>query len=521
MSPQSNVDSQATTRPRAEGGGSELTFRLALATLWQQRLLIILGMILATAAAAADLYLHSPRYASFATVQLVTQNSLSNPSTSAPNLQLVTSDAVTAAAAKTLGRSGTAGLAGAVHSSYQASVNVVTITGTTSTPLEAQRVSHAFAGAYIDALRALDASQIQSLQSQQDKLTAKIKTIKAQMVQSPSDELLKTQLVSAQAAYTTIGTELLQAEIAPAPASLLHDASAAVSTAQPRSRVLALGALIGLLAGCGLALLRDRFDPRLRTVDDVERLVRRPVLAQLPYLRSYRHGRAELTVVNEPRSRFAQSIRELRTSTTLLFDSRETAVLIVTSPTPVDGKTLVSVNLAASFALSGRRTILVSGDMRRPRVEKFFEGPDTDRGLADVLTEASDAPEVTSLLRKTAVDGLLVLPAGCSREDAADCLASKAMGRVMRQLQDAADVVIIDSPPVMAFADAAITAAHADGTILVVRARKAKERDVLHALKRLGAANVAILGVVLNRVRSVVGSDYGGYYPLSQRSESD
>jgi capsular exopolysaccharide synthesis family protein len=174
--------------------------------------------------------------------------------------------------------------------------------------------------------------------------------------------------------------------------------------------------------------------------------------------------------------------------------------------------------LAASWALTGKRTILVCADLRRPRIHEFFGGSEMDKGLAEILAgRTSSAQETANLLRETPIEGLSFLPAGYPQGDPADGLASTTMTRVIEQLRELADIVIVDSPPVLAVADAAIAAVHADGAIVVVRANKTLTRDIAETMKRLRAGSVNVVGVALNRVRHVTRSAYGDYYRTAVR----
>ncbi len=356
-----------------------------------------------------------------------------------------------------------------------------------------------------------------ALQAAQAKLAAQINTLAAQGGANPSQVIL-SQLTSLEASYQSIYTQVTAASVAPAPATLLQEGKAGVSTASSAVNTIGLGALIGLLAAAGFALLREPFDTKVREFEEAEKTSGRPTLAQLPYARQFRPGDTPLPVVTQPRTPFAESIRELRTSAQVLLNTSATPVLLVTSPAPFDGKTLVSANLAASYALSGKLTILVSGDLRRPRIHEFFGTNETDRGLAELLDgPAPTRDDVESYLRETPVEGLYLLPPGFPHGDPADALASPAMAETFNQLRTLADIVIIDSPPVLAAADASIAASHADGVILVVRAGKTQRPALAETMKRLESAHVKVLGLAFNRVKRITGSAYRDHYLSADR----
>ena len=330
--------------------------------------------------------------------------------------------------------------------------------------------------------------------------------------------MLKTTLTSYLGQLSQLQTQIVQAGSGVQP-NILKAATFAVPTASSKVKILGLAAVIGLIAGCGIALVWAQFDTRLQTVEEAEEASRSRVLAQLPYTRAYRRGGTELPVRSAPRTPFAESIRELRTATQVLLGAPTSApVLVVTSPAPSDGKTLVTANLAASFALSGKQTILVSSDLRRPRIDDFFGGQPDAAGLAELL-DADEPSEsrILELVRPTQVPGLSILQSGHPVADPADGLASTRMRAIIEQLRDLADLVIFDSPPVLAVADAAILSSYADGVVVVLRAGRTRRPLLEEAIKRLHAGHANVVGLALNRVKAIVGSSYRGYYQAPLR----
>ncbi len=477
--------------------------------------------VVAVLAAVGRLYTQSPHYLASAAVQIAQPSVSTDPAQTAgavgPNLQLVTSDEVAGAAAATLHRKDPGTIGAQTSSAYDSTTNVVTVTVTTPDPSSGPATANAVAAAYIGALSNEAAQRLDGLREQEAKLSSQIDSLNGRIAGRQADDVLRTQLSTATSLYSSLQSEILQDEIAPSPGSLLRAATASSATTESKADVLAIALAIGLLAGCGIALLRDQFDNRVRTAEAVERIGDRPVLSQLPYVRSFRRGLSALPVVTEPRNPFAESIRELRTSAAVLLDNGRTPVVVVTSPAPFDGKTLAAANLAASWALSGKRTILVSGDLRRPRIQEFFVGVDHGAGLADLISGRHvSGEEVLPLLRPTQIDGLQFLPSGSPKGDPADGLASNAMVRAVEAMRAAADIVIIDAPPVLAVADAAIIATHADGVLVVVRAGRTKNHELAEATKRLRVGGATILGFALNRVKGLVGSAYGEYYQAAR-----
>ncbi len=480
------------------------------------------AVLIALAAAGFYLYREVQSYAATATVQMATPAAgQTGGSATGPNLQLITGTDVTALAASTLQVTPSPALASNVEATYDADTSVVSVKATESTAVQAKQVANAFADGYVTQLKAQANASTAALQGQLNKLTDQIAALNKKIAVSPNDQLLKTQYQSASSTYTTIYNEFTTASIAPPPASLLKEAIDGTSTSQPKTEVLGLAFLVGLLAGVGFVLLRAPFDTRLRSVEEVELYGQSPVLAQLPLTKGLRRGSTTLSVVEAARTPFSESIRELRTSAQVLLGGSGSAALVVTSPAPYDGKTLITANLAASFALSGKRTILVSADLRRPRIHDFYGIAEPEKGLSELLAlERPTSEEVVDLLRTTQVDGLMFLAAGTPAGDPADILATRRMSHVVEHLRSHADVVVIDAPPVLAVSDASIAASYADGAIVIVRANKSTQRALAETMKRLGSGHVNVLGVAFNRVKSITGSAYRGYYQAGEQDRT-
>lgn len=199
---------------------------------------------------------------------------------------------------------------------------------------------------------------------------------------------------------------------------------------------------------------------------------------------------------NAPHSMAVEGLRNVRAA--LHFSLRDTPqrVVAVTSPTAGAGKTFASVNLAVLFAEAGQRVLLIDADLRRGKVAGWLDlqpGP----GLADVLSGRASLPDAVQL---TAVNGLSVLPAGAPPENPSELLMSPAFGKSLQACAERFDLVMIDTPPIMAVADAALVANCVNSTLLVLRADTTMPSQVDESLKRLARANARLLGGILNGV---------------------
>lgn len=215
----------------------------------------------------------------------------------------------------------------------------------------------------------------------------------------------------------------------------------------------------------------------------------------------------DLITLTSPRSAAAEAYRTLRTNLTFfaaLDKSIET--LVVTSAAPDEGKSIVLANLAVTMAQGERRTVLVDADLRQPSLHEVFDITN-DRGLTTMIVEevALDAPPLVD----SGVDNLQLVPSGPLPPNPADILGSHKMEQAIAALQDRADVVLFDVPPVVAASDGAVLGTKVDGVLLVVRAGHTRRDHVQRAKDLLERAHVRIVGAVLNDAPR--GVTMGGY----------
>ena len=301
-----------------------------------------------------------------------------------------------------------------------------------------------------------------------------------------------------------------------------------------------LALLIGLGLGVIAAYVRENYRPVIRRRDELEQSISLPNLALVPQIRvgngsaprSLRnvlplphfgkngngsHGSpasdrpAELVTLSDIRSRGAEAYRTLRTN--LLFSAavRGLRRISVTSPGPTEGKSTTAANLAIAFAQQGQQVLLIDCDLRRSRIHKMFEQPQMP-GLTNVLVGV--ASSVDEAIRPTKVPGLSVLPSGSLPPNPAELLGSTAMQQLMDALSQRYDVIILDTPPVLAASDAAILGRVVDGTLVVVRAGRTERTALQSAIQQLSTVGSRLLGTVLNDPDGEVPrySPYYSYY---------
>lgn len=213
----------------------------------------------------------------------------------------------------------------------------------------------------------------------------------------------------------------------------------------------------------------------------------------------------DLITLTDPRAPASEAYRTLRTNLSFYNLDNPLRSLVVTSPAAGEGKSTTIANLAVTMAQSGRRTILVDCDLRRPSLHTIF-GLDESPGLTNLaLSEVTEPP-----LQKTAVANLWLLSSGTQPPNPADLLGARRMDQVIADLLERADFLLFDAPPVLAVSDAAILGAKVDGVLLVVEAGKTRREHSERAKELLEKARVRIVGVTLTNAPQ--DSGVGGYY---------
>jgi capsular exopolysaccharide synthesis family protein len=294
------------------------------------------------------------------------------------------------------------------------------------------------------------------------------------------------------------------------PVALVTPAQAPVSPSSPKpSQDALLGLVAGLALGLAAAFLRDSLDDRLTSKEATEHAGGAPVLAMIPAVPSSRRSAPMVVTVTEPNSPAAESYRSLRTSLQFARQERQLSGLLVTSPGVGEGKTSTLANLGVVFAQAGERVLLVSCDLRRPRIGAFF-GLDERVGLTSVLLDEQTLEE--AILPMPGIDRLSLLPAGRVPPNPAELLGSPRARDIFTRLGDRYDLVLIDSPPVLPVTDAAILSRYADATVMLAAAGQTRRADLHRAVEKLGQAGTTILGTVLNKTTRQTGQYYGYTY---------
>jgi succinoglycan biosynthesis transport protein ExoP len=291
-----------------------------------------------------------------------------------------------------------------------------------------------------------------------------------------------------------------------------------------------VGLALGLIVGIGLALLWEALDTRVRSAEDIEQRLGLPLLARLSEPSRRLQRKNALAMIADPSGHQAESFRMLRTSIDFVNLDRKARVIMVTSALDQEGKSTTIANLAIAFARTGRRVVLVDLDLRRPALGRFFrlngrEGLTNvalrERSLDEAIKYVAIEPEgaVTGAGSGSVngngsgtIEGVLeLLLAGPPPPGAGEFTASNAVGEILDDLRERADLVLVDAPPLLQVGDAVTLTARVDALFVVTRL-KTLRRPVLKELARvLDACPGEKLGFVLTGAKFEEGYGYAGY----------
>lgn len=346
--------------------------------------------------------------------------------------------------------------------------------------------------------------------------------------QATTAEALKAARYAAAVQYETLFARqqelLVNISLKRGEAELIEEAQLPTEPVSPHPvRDGVLGMFAGLLLGVGVSFLREQLNDRLRSADEVGEISGLPVLARLPLDDETARGAFGVAVVERPNSLLAESVRSLRTSVQYLGVDQPIKLIVVTSSLPGEGKSLVAANLAVMFAQADYRTLLVSADLRRSSIDDLFGEHEASPGLTGmiapvrpgtVLAKANgngngEVNASTRAVVRTPVANLLLLPSGPTPPNPAELLGSGRMSTLLAEWRTSADVVVIDTPPLLAVTDAAVLAARSDGVVLVAAVNETKREALKQSMTILEGTGARLLGVVANKVPS---SGQGAYY---------
>ena len=378
---------------------------------------------------------------------------------------------------------------------------------------------------------------LKALETKLSQLDNSVATMKSQSKAFPPLEAEQARLLAnvetAQRMYNDLMSQHQLSRIAQSSdgnaVRLIDEATVPTFAVSPnRKRAFLLALLLGLVAGVGVAIVLERIDDSVRSPLELSDKLNLPVVGMIPAIRQNEitprtatasPNPSRIVTHADPRSPVAEAYRSLRTNLAFARSQRDVRSIVLTSPGPADGKSTTVANLAITFAQQGQRTLLVDADLRRAVLDKTFRVPRSP-GLTDVIIGDKSLSEA---VHETEVPNLYLMGSGHLPPNPSELLGSPAMRRVIEQATTEFDIVLFDSPPLLAVTDAAVLATMVDGSLMVARVGATQRRALARAVAQLRTVHSHILGGVLNDVTSAVSAYYGGYgyyYYYSSGSEA-
>jgi tyrosine-protein kinase Etk/Wzc len=421
-------------------------------------------------------------------------------------------------------------------------------------------------------LRSVGETYLQGLTNQVAALDASLAQFGSQLQRIPAKEVefarLERRPKILEEIYTLLQTRLKEAEITQAaedPTVRVVDvAILPINPVRPKTGlVISMAAFLGLLLSVGAAFAREMLDRTVHTKEDVyaftgatvlgmipriprasadlrgpavavNRLLRRPtpsLSSQYTSATATSNSLAAREVLNErlvtgadPRSPVSEAYRSLRTNITFAKPDQVLKTLVFTSPMPGDGKTTSAANLAITLAQQGVRILLIDGDLRRGVLNSVFS-MSREPGLSNLLLNLGSVDQVIRRIDLGDNGFLDFLPTGTLPPNPAELLGSHRMRKLLEELEEKYDAIIVDSPPLNVVTDAAVLGTVADGVVLVARAGTTEKTGLMYAAEQLANVHAPLLGAVLNDVDFESNRYYGmygkyGYYLYSYRYQS-
>ncbi len=289
------------------------------------------------------------------------------------------------------------------------------------------------------------------------------------------------------------------------------------SQVEPKAPPILLAAIMGgLLLGVGMAWLAEVTDQSFRNPEDIRRRLKVQVLGHVPRIAPTEEEKQlaeegllpldpSICAFYQPKSVDAEAFRGLRTTLFFKLEGQGHKVIQITSPNMGDGKTTLATNLAVSVAQSGKRTLLIDADFRRPRLHKMF-GIDATTGLASVIAEDANLQDA---IKPCPVPNLFLLPCGPRPNNPAELLTSKRFLELLDVLREQFDIILVDTPPLLAVSDPSVVAPRVDGVLLTIRVAKNGRLAAERAREILTNLSANVYGVVVNGIDGGANQGYG------------
>lgn len=506
----------------------QIDLRAYLNILNRRKVVTALTVIVVVAAALAYSLVKTPIYTAKATVLVPEQqasNALNIQNSQLPasdaliralsdDQQFAKGDAVKQQAQQLLGYEAKASVG------MSSTADVLTFTANSTDKQGAAAIANAYAKAFISARRVNQVSQytqqVTALQTSITQLQARQATLSTKdpqyaALQQSIDSLVQN-VQQAQAASQVAG------QVGP---SVINAATVPTSPSSPKPlRNGLLGLVVGLILGVGLAFLVERLDDGINSREAAEAATDGlPIVGLIPMVDAWKaKGSHHLALVEDPNSNVSEAYRTLRTSVQFLGIDEPKHVIGITSSVPDEGKTTAVANLAVSFARTGQRVIVVSCDLRRPRLHTFFG--DSDRhGLTSVLVGQCTLAEGLHVVRGE--PNLKVMPSGPVPPNPSEILSLDRMREIIDILVENCDLVLLDCPPVLPVTDTLLVTRVVDGMLVLASAKTTSRRNLQRTVALLTQVHAPLLGTILNRVPADGGYAYGYGYGYGYGTNGD
>jgi len=529
------------TSPEEEGA----TLRDYLGVLWRRKWVVILVTLVATGAAFGFSWVQEPVYEARADLIYEQQLNVSNPLTGqtytdptqrttemnavdavihSPNITQRVATSLEEQGHPTSGYEVRAEVAQDDISGTQSS-SVLSVIATSGDAAYSAAVAQTYGDEFVDWREERMVSQIKAAQAA---IQSEMKRYRDAAKESSDYLLLQERLRDLQLLESTATGNFRVLVPATTPDDPIEP--------QPlRSAILGFG--VGLFAGIGLAFLLEQFDTRLRRPEEVADMLRQPILARVPRLSREQVKSPTLVTLSHPGDRVSEAVRLIRTNLAFMDVDGSAKSIMITSGLQGEGKSVTAANLAVTMALGGKKVVVVDADLRRPRQHRLFGVPN-ETGASTVAVGES---ELLSTLRPVDVvsrngDGsadfqswaaategvtrLWVLPSGPIPPNPGEIVASQRFSAMLKALRDEADVVLVDSPAMLAVGDTAALASEVDGLVFLVDMEQARRPMIQAAADQLYRLPCALMGLVIRMQSGRRGAGYHYYYRYSEDGAS-
>lgn len=501
-----------------------------LSVLRRRKWVVILSVLVATTTAVALSLLRTPIYEATARVLLeptqspfdVAQAQYVDAARVDTEIQVIESEPVRAEVRKKVGG------APAVSATQVGASAVIEVKATDPVPTRAAAIANAYAESYINYRRQ---KRVDNLVAAAEQIQGKIEVIQGQINESDAAAALRpnTQaapnaerdaLINLRAEFRQRLDELeVDRDLKTGGAEIALPASVPSSPTGPSAVTHGLlGFGVGLIFGIAAAFALEQLDDSVKGKEDLERSARDlPVLGVIPVVGGWKNRKeTRLVSSNEPSSQASEAYRTLRTSIQFMGLDRPLQTLLVTSPGASEGKTTTLANLAVALARAGQQVVVVSCDLRRPRIHEFFGLPNSI-GFTSVLL--GDTPLSSALLEVPGEPRLRLLPTGPLPPNPSELLSSQRAAEVLATVALQADMVLLDCPPVLPVTDAALLSTRSDGVLVVAMAGETSGKGTTRTVELLHQVGAPLIGTVLNGASIESAYGYSYYYYYSQSEE--